>query len=461
MTAAARTPTEILVEVSPEGSLEVLSQHEVNRLRSTGEGGQHEILRRCALAVLNVGSPSDDTREVLEKYRDFDLYIVQQDRGVKLALKNAPPDAFVDGKMIRGIRELLFAVLRDVVFINSEVTSGGQFDLDSSDGITNAVFHILRNAGILHPPTEPRLVVCWGGHAVSREEYDYSKRVGYELGLRGLDVCTGCGAGAMKGPMKGAAVGHAKQRVRDGRYVGVTEPGIIAAESPNPIVNQLVILPDMEKRLEAFVRIAHAIVIFPGGVGTAEEFLFLLGILLDPRNRELPLPVILTGPASAEPYFAQIDEFIGTTLGRTAQSRYRISVGDPVELATLVLRGVRQVRDFRHAHNDAYYYNWRLHLDLEFQRPFQATHENMAGLQLYRRQEPASLAANLRKAFSGLVSGNVKEEGIRAIESRGPFELRGDRDIMTQLDRLLAAFVAQSRMRLPGRTYEPCYRIAV
>lgn len=445
----------------PEGSLEVLSQHEVNRLRATGEGTQHEILRRCALAVLNVGSPTDDTREVLEKYHDFDIYIVQQDRGVKLALKNAPADAFVDGKMIRGIRELLFAVLRDVVFINSEVTTGEQFDLASSDGITNAVFHILRNAGLLYPPAEPNLVVCWGGHAVSREEYDYSKKVGYELGLRRLSVCTGCGAGAMKGPMKGAAVGHAKQRVREGRYVGVTEPGIIAAESPNPIVNQLVILPDMEKRLEAFVRIAHAIVIFPGGVGTAEEFLFLLGVLLNPRNRDVPFPVILTGPASAESYFAQIDEFIGATLGREAQQRYSVSIGDPATVAGLVLRGVREVRDFRHSNSDAYYFNWRLHLDSELQQPFAATHEGMAGLQLYRGQEPAALAAHLRKAFSGLVSGNVKEEGIRAIESRGPFELRGDRDIMSQLDRLLAAFVAQNRMRLPGRAYEPCYRIVV
>lgn len=453
-------PAETLVEVMPEGSLELLSQHEVNRLRSTGEGGQHEVLRRCALAVLNVGGQTDDTREVLEKYRDFDVYIVQQDRGVKLALKNAPPEAFVDGRMIRGIRELLFAVLRDVVFINTEVTSGAQFDLGSSDGITNAVFHILRNAGTLRAG-EPDLVVCWGGHAISREEYDYSKKVGYEIGLRGMNVCTGCGGGAMKGPMKGAAVGHAKQRVGDGRYVGVTEPGIIAAESPNPIVNQLVIMPDMEKRLEAFMRIAHAIVIFPGGVGTAEEFLFLLGVLLHPRNHGLPLPVVLTGPASSAGYFARIDAFIGETLGREAQQRYRISVGDPAAVAAIVRNGMREVRDFRHAQSDAYYFNWRLHLDMDFQRPFHATHAGMAGLQLYRGQEPTHLAASLRKAFSGLVSGNVKEDGIAAIERHGPFELSGDPDIMRQLDGLLAAFIAQNRMKLPGRTYRPCYRLVV
>ena len=100
--------------------------------------------------------------------------------------------------------------------------------------------------------------------------------------LRGVNICTGCGPGAMKGPMKGAAVGHSKQRIRAGRYIGLTEPGIIAAEPPNPIVSELVILPDMEKRLEAFVRIAHSIIVFPGGVGTLEEILYLLGILLHP-----------------------------------------------------------------------------------------------------------------------------------------------------------------------------------
>ena len=77
--------------------------------------------------------------------------------------------------------------------------------------------------------------------------------------------------------MKGATIGHAKQRIAHGRYIGLTEPGIIAAEPPNPIVSQLVILPDIEKRLEAFVRMAHGIVVFPGGAGTAEEILYLTG----------------------------------------------------------------------------------------------------------------------------------------------------------------------------------------
>src|SRR5678815_2433255 len=156
---------------------------------------------------------------------------------------------------------------------------------------------------------------CWGGHSINRDEYGYTKQVGYELGLRGLNVCTGCGPGAMKGPMKGATIAHAKQRVRGGRYIGISEPGIIAAESPNPIVNSLVIMPDIEKRLEAFVRAGHAIIVFPGGVGTAEEILYSLDLLLHPDNNDLPYPVILTGPKDSADYFKGIDAFIGATLG--------------------------------------------------------------------------------------------------------------------------------------------------
>ncbi len=69
------------------------------------------------------------------------------------------------------------------------------------------------------------------------------------------------------------------------------------------------------------------------------------------------------------------------------------------------------------------------------------------------------LAANLRRAFSGIVTGNVKEQGIQAIEKYGPYELSGDPTIMALLDELLKSFVAQLRMKLPGSVYKPCYRL--
>ncbi len=446
-------------EVWPEGSLEVLSQHEVDLLRSNGSSGLYGLLRRCMLAVLNSGSEDDDAREVLQAYRDFEVGFIQQDRGLKVSLKNAPAGAFVDGSMIRGTRELLSAVLRDIVYTRHEILDSGRFDLESSEGITNAVFHILRNAGLLVLPADINMVVCWGGHAISRNEYDYSKLIGYEMGLRGLDVCTGCGPGAMKGPMKGATIGHAKQRIRDGRYVGITEPGIIAAESPNPIVNSLIIMPDMEKRLEAFVRTGHGIVVFPGGVGTAEEILYLLGVLLHPDNSAQPLPLIMTGPASAAAYFRQIDDFVGATLGPEAQSRYKIIIDDPQAVAQEMKTRLHDVREFRKLHGDAFYFNWRLTIDREFQVPFVATHESMRELDISEDLPTHILAANLRRVFSGIVSGNVREDTAERIECDGPFEIRGSQRIMDMLDNLLAAFVQQQRMKISGKDYDPCYVI--
>lgn len=445
--------------ISPKGQLEALSQLEVVKILNTSEGELAYTFRNCALAVLNCGSALDDGSELMARYPDFSIKVIQSQRGIKLSMKNAPAIAFVDREIITGINEHLFVVLRDIIYVQSKIVNSSRFNLDESLDVTNAVFHILRNAKILTPRLAPNLVVCWGGHSINVEEYAYTKDVGYQMGLRNLDICTGCGPGAMKGPMKGATIGHAKQRTGVGRYIGLTEPGIIAAESPNPIVNKLIIMPDIEKRLEAFVRTGHGIVVFPGGAGTAEEILYILGILLHPDNASVPFPLIFTGPKSAEDYFKQINRFILDTLGLEAQQRYQIIIDNPERVAIEMKKGMKSVREHREQEKDAYYYNWSLKIDPQFQKPFHPTHENMRNLALNKDQESHLLAANLRRAFSGVVAGNVKEDGIRAIEEYGLFELRGDKEIMEPMDALLSAFVAQQRMKLPGTTYVPCYKI--
>jgi predicted Rossmann-fold nucleotide-binding protein len=447
-------------QIAPTGRLEVLSKNEATKLLNRGHGSLHQLYRDCSLAVLNTGNEIDNAKELLERYKSFDIHIIQRPRGIKLDIVNAPAGAFVDDKMIVGIQEHLFSVLRDVIFVHEEISGNLRFDLDTTEGITEAIFHILRNASVLRPRTDPNIVVCWGGHSINREEYDYTKLVGYQLGLRGLDICTGCGPGAMKGPMKGATIGHAKQRVGKGRYIGFTEPGIIAGEPPNPIVNELVILPDVEKRLEAFIRFGHGFVVFPGGAGTAEEIFYVLGVLLHPDNANLPFPLIFTGPKSAEDYFRQIDHYIGDVLGKEAQSRYKIIIDDPVQVALEIQAGIKLVRNYRKKHRDAYYFDSQLKIEHDLQKPFHPTHENMRRLKLQQDLPKHILVANLRRAFSGIVAGNVKDAGIRAIEKHGKFEIQGDAAIMEGMDALLTSFVEQGRMKLTGK-YEPCYRIVV
>ncbi|WP_290704606.1 nucleotide 5'-monophosphate nucleosidase PpnN [Amphritea sp.] len=448
----------VSANITPLDSLDTLSPHEVAKLQDRNQAGLYPLFRQCALAVLNCGSELDSTKQVLEKHKDFDIRVSHKHRGVQLELINAPASAFVDGEIIQGIREHMFSVLRDLLYVVDEldICCDG---LEEGEQITNMVFHILRHASAIEPHIKPNLVVCWGGHSISRDEYIYTKQVGYELGLRGFSVCTGCGPGAMKGPMKGATIAHAKQRVTDARYLGVSEPGIIAAESPNPIVNELIIMPDIEKRLEAFVRLGHGIIVFPGGAGTAEEILYMLGVLLHERNINVPFPFIFTGPQGSEAYFETVDRFIRATLGDKAAELYEIVVGDPYDVAVKMKAGLARVTEYRKATGESFHFNWQLHIPSEFQQPFEPTHENMAGLDLVYDQPDYLLAATLRKALSGIVAGNVKEPGIRAIEEHGPFELSGETEMMEALDTLLASFVEQRRMKINYEEYQPCYRL--
>jgi hypothetical protein len=204
----------------------------------------------------------------------------------------------------------------------------------------------------------------------------------------------------------------------------------------------------------------HGIIVFPGGVGTAEEILYLLGILLHPDNAGIPFPLIFTGPKQSAAYFEQIDRFLRLTLGDEVAQHYQIVIDDPATVARAMVRGIDKVRNHRLDNKDAFFFNWALDIPLPFQQPFRPTHEAMRGLAIRHGRPRHELAADLRRAFSGIVAGNVKEEGVRAIQQNGPFDIDGDRDIMQALDALLQAFVVQHRMKLPGGTaYEPCYRV--
>ncbi|UNM95976.1 nucleotide 5'-monophosphate nucleosidase PpnN [Ignatzschineria rhizosphaerae] len=454
----------------PKGSMDLISHTESAILKKTAKGELYPLFRNCTLAVLNTGSKTDDPHVIFNKYKDYDIELIRTERGIKLRLYNPPHEVFVDGKLTDVIRRNLFSVLRDTLFIDSvsnlyqEYKNGNGSILDNTIETRNSlttdfVFAILRNANTLRTDQDPNIIVCWGGHSINQTEYEYGYAVGQELGVRHLNICTGCGPGAMEAPMRGAAVGHARQSNKESRFIGITETSIVAAEPPNPLVNELIVMSDIEKRLEAFIRLGHGVIIFPGGVGTAEEFFYILGLLLLPQNKDICLPLILTGPKESEQYFRTLDKFIERTLGKEAQKLYEIIIDDPVEVAKKLKLSMPHVKDCRQQRGDSYCFNWLLTIPEDFQKPFIPTHENMATLDLHLDQPKEKLAANLRKAFSGIVAGNVKEFGVNAIAEKGPFELTGDPELMEMVDELLRDFVEQQRMKLPGSEYEPCYII--
>lgn len=439
-------------------NFQLLNQREINILKKSENSDIYEIFKSCALAVLCIDEETDDPDFLRNTYTDFEVNIIQTNRGVKLELLNAPASSFVDGQIIQGVKEHVFAVLRDILHVNNKMDNN-KLSFEGGDNITNSVFNILRHTNVMVAGKEPNLIVCWGGHSISEEEYDYTKKVGYQLGLRGMDICTGCGMGAMKGPMKGAVIAHEKIRHETSRFVGLSEPGIIAAESPNPIVNNLIIMPDIEKRLEAFVRLSHGIVVFSGGPGTAEELLYLVGILLHPDNADVDFPLVLSAPESSREFILQVDDFIRSTIGEEGCSKYQISF-DPEETAKIISEGTKKIHNQRSLTDESFYYNWGLKIDEEFQTPFPIDHDKIRKLVIHLDLPKHELAANLRRLFSVIVAGNIKPDGVKAVREHGPFELNCDEAIVEKLDNLLNSFVKQHRMKLPSDIgYIPCYKL--
>lgn len=448
--------------VWPSGSMALLTQLEADRISLKSQGELYDLYRNCSLAVLNSGNLTDNSKELLDNYQTFEIDVVRNERGLKLELINPPESAIVDGKVIKTFQKHLYSVLRDIVQIGSVTQDVNALLCDSNRGciITNEIFHILRAAEAVKADNNPNIAVCWGGHSISDYEYKYAYKVGKALGLRGIDICTGCGPGIMEAPMRGSLEGHALQdNAQNCDRIGLTEPSIIAAEPPNPFVSNLVIMPDIEKRLEAFVRLGHVLIVFPGGPGTAEELLYILGIKLCHENRHNPIPIILTGNENNKDYFDAIDDFLVHCFGPDIRRHYQIIIGDENKVAEQVAEGLKTIHAHRTLIHESYCYNWSLYIPKELQEPFKVSHESMAALNLSKDQEPYLLAANLRRAFSGIVSGNVKEYGIKQVNEKGPFKLHGDKEMIDYLGKLMTDFINQGRILLSQKDYVPCYEL--
>jgi hypothetical protein len=85
----------------------------------------------------------------------------------------------------------------------------------------------------------------------------------------------------------------------------------------------------------------------------------------------------------------------------------------------------------------------------------------MASLDLKRSLPKNILAANLRKVFSGIVTGNIKASGIQSIRDKGPFQIHGEKELMQAIDNLLNGFINAGRMKMGGVRYHACYEMKI
>ncbi len=78
----------MITHISPLGSMDMLSQLEVDMLKRTASSDLYQLFRNCSLAVLNSGSLTDNSKELLSRFENFDINVLRRERGVKLELIN-------------------------------------------------------------------------------------------------------------------------------------------------------------------------------------------------------------------------------------------------------------------------------------------------------------------------------------------------------------------------------------
>ena len=90
----------MITHISPLGSMDLLAQAEVDILKKSANSELYQLFRNCSLATLNAGSKTDNTQELLDRFKSFEINVISKERGVKLELIDAPETAFVDKKII-------------------------------------------------------------------------------------------------------------------------------------------------------------------------------------------------------------------------------------------------------------------------------------------------------------------------------------------------------------------------
>ena len=97
--------------VFPRGRLEVLSRIERDALATQRWAPDlFERFRRCSFAVLLAGTAENLVDEWWDFYKSYEIRLVPEQRGIHLHLHNAPSAAFVDGEIVEGTREHLYAI---------------------------------------------------------------------------------------------------------------------------------------------------------------------------------------------------------------------------------------------------------------------------------------------------------------------------------------------------------------
>ena len=124
----------VSTRIYPAGMLYTLSRQEVERLHDVSRGDLSELVRRCALAVLNTGVESDDAEALLKQYADFQIEIQQVNRALE-ALIGMPAGDIIGQPLAALFMPEYVPMVEDFAeHIRRDVVTDCEVELRTSDG---------------------------------------------------------------------------------------------------------------------------------------------------------------------------------------------------------------------------------------------------------------------------------------------------------------------------------------
>lgn len=340
----------------------------------------------------------------------------------------------------------------------------------SPQGTSEWVKQFVKRTGLLSRGERSIVSFVWGGHSLPTDyigeftEERFAEKVGYFNTLintqkdgnkkstitnKPAEDITGSGPGVMKAPFKGALQAfHELRQNLNRHFIGFTEPGIMAAEKPNKLVDRLIIFPDIEKRMEAFIRSSHRGRVHPGGIGTLEEIMFFFSMKLHPNNEDAVYPFDLVERPGGR-YFDYLEDYLTLCFGDTLKPHYQLFNRIPPRDYALYVRDSNEAIDRSKLWNDD------LYIPETLQVPLKPDFSLIESLELYEDLGPFKLMENLRAFFSALVTFNIKSPEIVASWKDERPLLKGDEKIVEATDQLIKWFSNQGRLKIEGEFMKP------
>ena len=135
--------------------------------------------------------------------------------------------------------------------------------------------------------------VCIFGSArikVEDDIYKMTEHLAYLLGKEGIDVLTGGGPGLMEAANKGVRAGKKESRSKSKSFgISINLSGL---EEPNEHIDVKHHHNKFSSRLDDFMRLSHAVVVTPGGIGTVLELFFSWQLLQVGHLSDRPIVLI-------------------------------------------------------------------------------------------------------------------------------------------------------------------------